>query len=128
MTMRTLYLNSVFKHVKPTPTKKLSGLIMLPWLKSLKVKLRLFTKTTDLERGKDEVPVKVAVGVGDLPQSKEDKCTSQQTQISSDHLQSKDRKTNYDIFKAAKQEYEKTQTKIKQFIEFSSKNVHVPNT
>ena len=49
---------------------------MLPWLKSLKVKLRLFTKTTDLERGKDEVPVKVAVGVGDLPQSKEDKCTS----------------------------------------------------
>ena len=49
---------------------------MLPWLKSLKVKFRLFTKTTDLERGKDEAPVKFAVGVGELPQIKEDKCTS----------------------------------------------------
>ena len=55
-----------------------------------------------------------------------DKKKTQQTEISSDHLQSKDRKTNSDIFKAAKQECEKTQTKIKQFIEFSSKKVHLP--
>ena len=49
---------------------------MLPWLKSLKVKFRLFTKTTDLERDQDELPVKFAVGVGDLPQIKEEKYTS----------------------------------------------------
>lgn len=49
---------------------------MLPWLKSLKVKFRLFTKTIDLERGQDELPVKFTVGVGDLPQIKEEKYTS----------------------------------------------------
>ena len=55
-----------------------------------------------------------------------DKKRTQEAEISSNHLQSEERKTNSHSCKATKQEREKTQTKIKQFIEFSSKKVHVP--
>ena len=56
-----------------------------------------------------------------------EKKRAQETEIFSDHLQSLEKKINSRSFNAAKQECEKTQIEIKQFIEFSSKQVHVPS-
>lgn len=56
-----------------------------------------------------------------------EKKRAQETEIFSDHLQSLEKKINSLSFNAAKQECEKTQIEIKQFIEFSSKQVHVPS-